>query len=94
LLRQKLRVGYFGKRLMCSLVSRRLNGNRRGSCRIENPEEKPSSPGEAAEGAEKENGKLKRLVAGLSLDKQILKDVAEELLGLAGGSLVLLASCV
>jgi transposase-like protein len=26
---------------------------------------------------EKENGKLKRLVAELSLDKQILKDVAE-----------------
>jgi len=27
---------------------------------------------------EKENGKLKRLVAELSLDKQILKDIAEE----------------
>ncbi len=26
---------------------------------------------------EKENGKLKRLVAELSLDKQILKDIAE-----------------
>jgi transposase-like protein len=26
---------------------------------------------------EKENGKLKRLVADLSLDKQILKDIAE-----------------
>ena len=28
-------------------------------------------------GLEKENGKLKRLVAELSLDKQILKDIAE-----------------
>ena len=27
---------------------------------------------------EKENGKLKRLVAELALDKQILKDIAEE----------------
>jgi putative transposase len=27
---------------------------------------------------EKENGKLKRLVAELSLDKQILKDIAEK----------------
>ena len=30
---------------------------------------------------EKENGKLKRLVAELSLDKQILKDIAEGMYG-------------
>jgi hypothetical protein len=33
-------------------------------------------PGEPTEGVGKENGKLKRLVAELALDKQILKDIA------------------
>jgi hypothetical protein len=33
--------------------------------------------GRRLEKLEKENGKLKRLVAELSLDKQILKDIAE-----------------
>jgi hypothetical protein len=34
-------------------------------------------PGEATEGLGKGDGKLKRLVAELALDKQILKDIAE-----------------
>ena len=35
-------------------------------------------PGQAAERTGKRNGKLKRLVAELALDKQILKDIARE----------------